>query len=244
MIGRGFGSIPHVVKNLLILNGIMFALLYFFEMNGSNLNSILGLYYWGSDLFEPYQIISHMFMHGNLMHIFFNMFALWMFGTALEQVWGGKRFLIFYIITGLGAALLHSLVIHFQVIGIENSLTPEQIEFVKATISNTETRDMGATAAMQDLYDYLVRPTVGASGAIYGILLGFAMLFPNTKLMLLFFPVPIKAKYFVLMLTALELFLGISQFRGDNIAHFAHLGGALFGFILIKIWQKSRNRFY
>lgn len=178
--------------------------------------------------FEPYQLITHMFMHGNLGHIFSNMFAVFMFGVVLERVWGGQRFLFFYFSTGLGAVLLHAAVqiyLVYSATGSVDPILPRLMEHpeVAATYFST---------------------TVGASGAVFGILVAFGMLFPNTELMMLFLPIPIKAKYFVSLYVVWELYRGISMSHGDNIAHFAHLGGALFGFIMVKIWNQHHSDFY
>ena len=236
---------PDVVKNLLILNGLAFVALIVLDMQGVSLNRVAGLYYWQSPQFQPYQLVTHMFMHGGLMHIFFNMFALWMFGSPLEQVWGPKRFLTYYLATGLGAAALHLLVLHFQYVGITAGMDPEAIRQVLREGTQIITQGKNyIDPQMAELNRLLNVPTVGASGAVYGILLGFGMLFPNTRLMMLFFPVPIKAKYFVVGYALLELYMGFANNPGDNVAHFAHLGGMLFGFILIKLWQKQRNDFY
>ncbi len=236
---------PDVVKNLLILNGLAFVALIVLDMQGVSLNRVAGLYYWQSPQFQPYQLVTHMFMHGGLMHIFFNMFALWMFGSPLEQVWGPKRFLTYYLATGLGAAALHLLVLHFQYVGVTAGMDPAAVREVLR--EGTQIISQGKNyidPQMAELNRLLNVPTVGASGAVYGILLGFGMLFPNTRLMMLFFPVPIKAKYFVVGYALLELYMGFANNPGDNVAHFAHLGGMLFGFILIKLWQKQRNDFY
>jgi membrane associated rhomboid family serine protease len=202
-----------------------------------NLVRELGLFYFDSPYFAPYQLITHMFMHGGLMHIGFNMFALVMFGSNLERMWGGKRFLIFYLVTGFGAAALHMGVNMIQVYNAVGSLTPGTIQGLTEGYQFT-----GPNASI--LNGAYLTPTVGASGAIYGLLMAFAVLFPNTELFLIFIPVPIKAKYFVPGLIIIEVFLGVSQFSGDNIAHFAHLGGMLFGYILLKMWGKNRNEFY
>lgn len=240
----GLANIPGVVKNLLIINILMFVITL---IMGDGLVRILGLYYIESPMFKPYQIVSHMFMHGSFFHLFFNMFALWMFGSALEQVWGPKRFLIYYIVTGLGAAVLHHLVIWIEIQSILNSMTGmEANEAMKIVTSEdpNKFRTLLPLDILKELYALVNTPVVGASGAVFGLLLGFGMLFPNTQLMLLFFPFPIKAKYFVILYGAIELFMGVTRIPGDNIAHFAHLGGMLFGFILIKIWQKDRRNFY
>ncbi len=244
MIGR-LGGIPLVVKNLLIINALM--LLADFVLAGSfgiRLTHILGLYYFESDYFQPYQFITHMFMHGGMAHLFFNMFALWMFGRVLESVWGGKRFFIYYFFTGIGAAVLHTVVNFIEVQSIMGGLTAEQIATVReegAEIWASQRNFMHQ--GMADLNRAMNIPTVGASGAVFGVLLAFGMLFPNTRLMLLFPPIPIKAKYFVIAYGAIELYLGLTR-PGSNIAHFAHLGGMLFGFILIKYWNRNTRKFF
>lgn len=237
------GGTPPVVKNLIIINVLMFLALWGFQAAFNiDLNRVLGLYYFKSPYFEPYQIVTHMFMHGSLMHIFFNMFALWMFGKVLEQVWGGKKFLIYYFVTGLGAVFLHMLVNHFALVSAmkEVQLTLGVDTFDEQTIRRLI---QSSNPLAQQVGIGLYVPTVGASGAVFGVLLAFGMLFPNTRLMLLFPPIPIKAKYFVIGYGALELYLGLTQ-PGSNIAHFAHLGGMLFGFLLIKFWNYDRNSFY
>jgi membrane associated rhomboid family serine protease len=237
-------TIPPVVKNLIIINALMLFATYILEMKGINLSRILGLYYVQSPDFRPYQLVTHMFMHGGLMHLVFNMFALWMFGRVLESVWGPKRFFIYYFVTGLGAATLHSFVNYMEFQYIAGKMSPENVQMVLSQgteIFNQGKNFIDPMAAKLNLI--LNVPTVGASGAVFGILLGFGMLFPNTELMLLFPPIPIKAKYFVAGYGAIELFSGIAN-PGDNIAHFAHLGGMLFGFILIKYWNKQTTNFY
>ena len=261
-LGRGFSGIPVVVKNLIIIN----ALVFIANMAlGNKLTEWLALYFFNNPNFKPFQFITHMFMHGGWMHIFFNMFALWMFGSMLEQVWGSKRFLTFYIICGLGAAGLHTLVNWIEIRPLIDQLSAVNFDFVyiKQALSLTPINDhlteinnlldQGArsasnwntslTATMEKFFLKNAIPVVGASGAIFGVLIGFGMIFPNTKLMLIFFPVPIAAKYFIPVLMVLELFLGIGQFSWDNIAHFAHLGGALFGFILMKYWGLDKQRY-
>jgi membrane associated rhomboid family serine protease len=241
-----YGLIPPVVKNLLIINVILFIATYLFHLKGIDLSNILGLFYFESDYFRPWQILTHMFMHGSLMHIFFNMFAVWMFGSKLEMVWGPKRFLAYYLITGLGAMLMYSAVNYFQVQAAMSQLTQEQIDQVMleggAILHRGENYSQ---EAMGQLNLLLHVPVVGASGALFGILGGFAMLFPNTELMLIFFPVPIKAKYFVAIYGAVEIWLGIQNSPGDNVAHFAHVGGLVVGVILVKIWNKTnRSSFF
>ena len=203
-----FGNLTPAVKNLIIINAIMLVATYFV---GDAMYQKLALFAYGSPFFKPWQIITHMFMHGGFWHFFFNMYTLAMFGTVLENLWGSKKFLIFYFVTGIGGALCHDLVLGLQIAS-------------------------GATAL-------LGVPTVGASGAIYGVLLGFAMLYPQAELRLLFFPfVPLKAKWLAVIFAVLELLMGFSA-NGDGIAHFAHLGGMLFAWLLIKYWKKS-NKLY
>lgn len=244
-----FNNIPPVVKRLIILNLLVFVFTDFIKSDGS-LIPILGLFYFESPVFFPSQLISHMFTHGGMGHIFFNMFALFMFGSPLEKVWGGQRFLIFYLITGFGAVFLHQFVDYLQVQQAVASLTAPMQEMIsnygmEYFIDNFRGEiPLSSQAGIQTIQVVMTTPVVGASGAVFGVLAGFAMLFPNTELMLLFLPMPIKAKYFVPIYAAIELFLGVSRIGGDNIAHFAHLGGALFGFILVKIWNKDRTNFY
>ncbi len=219
-----FNYLPPAVKNLLILNGLVFLATLAFP----DLIYTLGMYYPFSPNFQPYQIVTHVFTHGSLGHIFFNMFALWMFGSVLENVWGPKRFLIFYFVTALGAAALHIGVNAYQIYEIAGSINP-----------------VGLRLPEQDINKILgyMGPTVGASGAVYGILIAFGMLFPNT-LLYIYFLLPIKAKYLVIILIAIELYLGFINNPSDNVAHFAHLGGALFGFLMIKYWGRNKRRFY
>ena len=236
-------SIPPVVKNLIIINAFMLFATYVLEMKGIDLTRILGLHYVQSPEFRPYQLVTHMFMHGGLMHLVLNMFALWMFGRILESVWGPKRFFIFYFVTGLGAALFYSLVNYIEFQYIAAKMNPELVQTVIANGAEILNHGQNYTDLAGKLNLILNVPTVGASGAVFGILLGFGMLFPNTELMLLFPPIPMKAKYFVIGYGAIELFSGIAN-SGDNIAHFAHLGGMLFGFIMIKFWNKNTRNFY
>ena len=185
------------------------------------------------------------------MHLLFNMYAFVIFGTALERVWQAKRFLIFYLVCAIGAALLYQGFLHFEASQLAKQLfelgfTQDVIDNAMRTGSiqgNVEINAM-ATELFTKMYQLYNTPVIGASGAVFGVLLGFGMLFPNTELMLMFIPVPIKAKYFVIGYGAIELFQGIQNNPGDNVAHVAHLGGMLFGYILIKYWQRSSNNFY
>ncbi|HCS19526.1 MAG TPA: DUF1751 domain-containing protein [Bacteroidetes bacterium] len=236
--------LPPVVKNLLIINGLFFLGSYIVsERLGMDVFNLLGLHYWTSEGFQPYQIVTHMFMHGSLMHIISNMFALWMFGSVLENVWGGKRFLIYYLVTGLGAAIIHNLTKGIDIYNLSQMLDPD-------TVAQVKMYGYDAMLTEEDIYWSPIKralnfaingPTVGASGAVFGILLAFGMLFPNT-LIYLYFAIPIKAKYFVIAYGAFELFQGLRNHPEDNIAHFAHLGGMLFGYLLIKYWNKNNRK--
>lgn len=240
----GFNAIPPVVKNLIIINIIMLLATYILSMRGIDLTSILGLRYFQSPEFRPYQLVTHMFMHGGFTHLLFNMFALWMFGRVLEGVWGPKRFFIYYFVTGLGAALLHTFVNFLEFQSVASKMTPEAVEMVMTQGTEIFNQGKNFSDPIAGKLNLLLNiPTVGASGAVFGILLGFGMLFPNTQLMLLFPPIPIKAKYFVMGYGAIELYLGLTQ-SGSNIAHFAHLGGMLFGFFMIRYWNKNTKHFY
>lgn len=272
MFGGGFtrfGSTTPVVKNLIIINVLAFLLTYLTTRYQGFLISNFALFYFESPFFRVHQFVTHMFMHGGIAHIFFNMFALWMFGKVLESVWGSKRFLFYYMVTGIGAAAFYTLVNYFSYSSIEaaiqafqNTPSPDVFETIlnkyfsgpnaqESTLIGSWVSDINnpmyvknASAILVDKYFGLINiPTLGASGAVFGILLAFGMLFPNTELMLLFPPIPIKAKWFVLGYGAIELYLGMTQ-RDSNIAHFAHLGGMLFGFILIKYWNSRRTNFY
>ncbi len=223
-----FEVMPPVIKNLIIINVLMFVATLVFESQGIPFTGYLGLFPFESNLFEPYQTVTHMFMHGGFGHIFFNMFALWMFGAPLENVWGPKRFLTFYLVTGLGAALLHQGVLAFEIYQLKQVVMEGGSQ---------------AMMALEEAKQKLGTPTVGASGAVFGILMAFGVLFANSTIYL-YFLFPVKAKYFVTFLIILELYRGFESNPSDNVAHFAHLGGALFGFILLKFWQKDRNRFY
>jgi len=274
-----FNILPPVVKNLLIINGLFFmATIVLGEQFNIDLTEILGLHFPMSDQFRPYQLITYMFMHGGFAHIFFNMFALWMFGNTLENYWGPKRFLTYYLITGIGAAICHYAVLYFQMeptlrvidyylsnpslnefqafINSEhfkitdhatlNHATEILNSYNQALYANNTNEALRISVEYMQTYkaDFVNAPVIiGASGSVFGILLAFGMLFPNTMLYI-YFAIPIKAKWFVLFYGLAELFSGIANSSGDNVAHFAHLGGMLFGFILIKYWQKNTTNFY
>lgn len=224
-------AFPPVVKNLLIVNVLMFVAQMTFQNSETiHLENLLALHDVRSVYFKPHQLVTHLFLHGGVSHIFFNMFALWMFGQLLESRWGAKRFLIFYMATGLGAALLHLAVLYFELTPVwelfQTMPPAQQAEYVN------------------DPYFKLNIPTLGASGAVFGCLAAFGYLFPN-EVIYVYFLLPLKAKWFVLIYAGIELWLGINNSAGDNVAHFAHLGGALTGLILVLFWNKTdRRRFY
>ena len=212
----GFRVLPTIVKNLLIINILMYLATITLTRFNVDLTDLFGLHFFMARDFHIYQLITYMFMHGNFGHLFFNMFALWMFGNTLENIWGSQRFLLFYMVCGIGAGLCQELV--------------QFIQFEMIT-------DWQGISTMNDSYRIALNGwnTVGASGAIYGLLLAFGMLFPNSMIYL-YFLIPIKAKWFVIGYAVLELISGRSG--GGNVAHFAHLGGMLFGLILILYWKK------
>ena len=213
---------PPVVKNLIMINVLMYLIT---AITGNFMYENFALFYFKSPFFKPYQLVTHMFMHGGFTHILFNMYTLYIFGCVLERVWGSQKFLFYYFVTGIGAALLHMGVMYLQLRGY---------------IADLNAGDMFAQSSIQSI---LVTPTVGASGAIYGLLLAYGMLFPDNIMQLIFPPVALKAKWFVIIFGALELLLGLSG-RGGNVAHFAHLGGMIFGFFLILYWKKNNRMYY
>ena len=218
-------NLPTVTKNLLIINVLCFFGMLVAKRYGIDVENLLGLHFFLASDFNLSQLISYMFMHANFQHIFFNMFAVWMFGRVLEQVWGPKRFLTYYLICGIGAGLIQELV--------------QYLEYA-FTLSNYDSVNLGIAGGIIPMEEYLnMMTTVGASGAVYGILLAFGMLFPNSQVFIFPLPFPIKAKYFVIGYAVLELFLGLGG--GDEVAHFAHLGGMLFGLILIIYWRKKNG---
>lgn len=240
----GFSMLPMVVKNLLIINGLFF-LATFALGNAFHIDLVkyLGLHYPGSHDFEVWQIVSYMFMHGGIWHIVFNMFALWMFGNVLENVWGPKRFLNFYLITGIGAALTNIFVTYLRISALTPHLSPEQIkEVYDHSYQILQSGKQYVDPVMNKLSMLINTPTIGASGAVFGILLAFGMMFPNS-LIYVYFAIPVKAKYFVIIYGAIELYSGFANNAGDNVAHFAHLGGMVFGFFMIMYWKKKGRLF-
>ncbi len=242
MNGRGnnlFGFLPPVTKNLIIIN-VLFWFATFF-MSNIDLKGMLGLHYPRSEDFRLFQLISYMFMHADFMHLFFNMFAVFMFGRILESEWGSKRFFTYYMITGIGAGLIQILVAFIRIRGLEAQIMdPESVALVYREGLDLMKRDLRFTAPLlHQLNVMLNTTTIGASGSVFGVLLAFGMMFPNMPLFIIPFPFPIKAKYLVIIYGCIELFAGIANFSFDNVAHFAHLGGMLFGLIMVLYWRKK-----
>ncbi len=239
--GSIFSNIPPVTKNLLIINFIVFLAMFVLPSRiGTSLETLGGLHYWGASDFNPVQLLTYMFMHstGGFAHIFFNMFTLWMFGMTLDRTMGSARFLFYYVACGIGAALVQEIV---WMLTWESTLVPL---FANAThLDFPEAREVLNSPAMHDqVKQYLnMFVTIGASGAIYGILLAFGMIYPNVPLYLFFVPIPIKAKWMVTGMIVIELLIGLSEAAGrsDGVAHFAHLGGMIFGFFMIWYWKKN-----
>ena len=239
-----FSHLPEVVKNLLIINGLFFLATITLDGMGFDMYHLFGLHQFQSDDFMPHQLVTHIFMHGNLTHLIFNMFALWMFGKVLENVWGGKRFLIYYMITGLGAAIIHLGVSQYEIMSLQAQISTTDLSRLLDDGKYILANNQNYTNPIMGKLNLLIHtPTVGASGAVFGVLLAFGMLFPNA-LLYIYLAIPIKAKYFVILYGILELYAGISNNPADNVAHFAHLGGMIFGFLLIKYWKKNSNTFY
>lgn len=255
-------NIPQVTKNLLLLNILMFVLDIFFSSRGLNLGQMFGAHYFGTPLFEPYQIVSHFFMHGGLMHIFFNMYALVMFGSFLERLWGPKRYFILYVASALGAFLLYNGVGFFQILEYKEIINNDSLiaginGIIRDNPLNEQTlieiegfmirQGVDSQIVADAISEYVIKsyiPMVGASGAIFGIMAAFAILFPNTELMLLFPPIPLKAKWLIGGYFLIELYASFQETQGDNVAHLAHVGGAIVGGVLVLIWRKNRHHFY
>ncbi len=241
MLQNLFRNMQPVVKNLLIINALFFLATIIFEGKGISLTKELGLYYIGSSDFKPFQLATHFFMHAGFRHILFNMFALVIFGNMLERIWGGKKFLLFYFFTAFGAAFLHQFILGLELYNSTGTFFPDlddhftgHGDFIRYSTSH---------AAFLKSWINMHIPTVGASGAIYGLLAGAAVYFPNTKLYL-YFAIPVKIKWLALGLVLFDIVSVIQDRPGDSVAHFAHIGGMLFGFVLVKIWQKDNTNFY
>lgn len=270
----GFNVLPPVIKNLIIINGLVLLAQYTLGawVSEQTINDLFALHNVQSDLFKPHQLVTHMFMHGDFFHFLFNMFALWMFGNMLENFWGSKRFLTFYVLCGLGAAAIHLGWLSFEMQPMLNDaaafeLSPSPGKYIaffekykvgrgmdvdqviglvnqwQADVTNPLLINESIAYVNKGAQALLSTPTVGASGAVFGCLAAFGYLFPNTLIYIYFF-FPIKAKWFVILYAAAELWMGIRN-SGGSVAHFAHLGGALIGFLLVWYWNKrNRNTFY
>lgn len=231
---------PTVTKNLIIINVLCFFGAIVAEKYGINLNDVLGLHYFESEKFRLYQLFTYMFMHSGFEHIFFNMFAVWMFGRILETVWGPQRFLLYYVLCGMGAGLVQEVTQYFEFIPYMADMAQLSAYAPETVVPiNGVTHTAGQWLAM---YERVISvPTVGASGAVYAILMAFGMLFPNQEIFIFPLPMPIKAKWLIIGYFVIELGMGIMS--NDGVAHFAHLGGMIFGFLLILYWRKRGNRY-
>lgn len=248
-----FRNIPPVTKNLLLLNIMFFVVSIVLAQNGNDISRLLGAHYFNSFLFQPFQIVTHMFMHSitDFFHILFNMILLIMFGGHLERIWGSKRYFFFYIACGLGAIVLYNSIGMYQIFELKKALVADGYDLRilnnQLIAENFDSIQIHSAASQELLQNYVnlsFSTLVGASGAIFGLLAGFAMLFPNTELMLLFPPIPIKAKYLIGGYLAFEVYNSIYR-SGDQIAHLAHVGGAIVGIVIILFWRKrDRTNFY
>ena len=231
-----FAGLPVVTKNIIIINVIMYLATLAFETVNIDLVKLFGLHYYLADDFKPHQFITYIFMHGGVSHILFNMLGVYIFGQVLEQVWGPKRYLIFYILTGLGAALAQYIIMHFEI--------TEVLDIFNQHINSRNLDTSQRAEFINQKYEYLNKHVIiGASGSLFGLLGGFGMLFPNRELYLYFF-IPIKAKWLVILYGGFEIFSGLQNNPTDNVAHFAHIGGLLVGIALVLFWRKDRNHFY
>jgi membrane associated rhomboid family serine protease len=237
------GRVSEIVKHLIIINVIFFIASIVF---GELMYDLFAMHYPNNSDFILWQPVTHMFMHGDITHILFNMFGLWMFGTPLEQMWGKQKFIFFYLSAGFGAVLIQTIVYHYDVMSvtqilIDNGLTNSDVDtFYKTGRLNTSIiQSVGEDRLYSGIQSFKA-VMVGASGALYGILVAFAMLFPNVQLMLLFPPIPIKAKFFVPLLILFDLFFGFTSYSVGPIAHFAHIGGAITGFLMMWYWKKNQ----
>lgn len=234
--GGFMSNVPTAVKHILIINVLIMLMVW---MDQTMMFEKFALFFPLSPYFEWWQPFTYMFLHADLFHLFFNMYALYIFGSVLERYWGTRKFVIFYLVTGLGAGLVHMGVqwYEYQEVMKQAGYTLSDIEHYFPQIKSTGV----GPVVLKDVWQVLSTPTLGASGAIYGILMGFAMMFPNTVLTLIFPPVSLKAKWFVLIFAGLEMFIGVTGTQ-DGVAHFAHLGGLLFAFILIVYWRHKARR--
>ena len=235
-------KITDAIKHLIIINVIMYFAPQFLNLD---LTNIFALHYPKNEHFGFWQYVTHMFMHGGSMHLIFNMYALWAFGTPLEQMWGKNKFLFFYFSAGIGAGIIYTLVNYYQFNGIYEQLismgtSPSDIQNILTSGQYNDNIISLSNKTMSEFYSLYHTPAVGASGAVYGILVAFGLAFPNAKLALIFFPVPVAAKYFIPLMIFGDLFFGVTKYSIGNIAHFAHIGGAVIGFIIAWYWKKNQ----
>ena len=238
-------KLTDAIKHLIIINAIMFVAPLLLKMDLTNL---FALHLPQNKHFGVWQYVTHMFMHANEWHILFNMYGLWAFGTPLEQMWGRNKFLFFYFSAGIGAGLIYTLVNYYQFNGIYDQLinmgvSGSEIQQILDTGQYNEVVISLSNKTMSEFYALYHTPAVGASGAIYGVLVAFGLAFPNAKLAMIFFPVPIAAKYFIPGIILIDLFFGLTSYSIGNIAHFAHIGGAIIGFIIAWSWKKNQFKY-
>jgi len=245
-----FNNIQPVTKNLLILNILMFILTLVLSNMGIDLRSMLSMHSFFSPLFEPYQIVTHFFMHADPLHILFNMFALVMFGSFLEHLWGPKRFFLLYVASALGGLALYAGINAYEVIQLRHELKAMRIDFreidelIRQHLWYPDEALHQIPQVIKNYHDKVAGNLLGASGAVFGVTAAFAILFPNTELQLLFPPIPIKAKFLIGGYFVLELFLSFQNLEGDNVAHLAHVGGAVVGAIMVLYWRRKGRNFY
>ncbi|TDQ23804.1 rhomboid family intramembrane serine protease [Tenacibaculum caenipelagi] len=238
--------LTQVIKHLIIINVIMF---FAPQLLNMDLTNLLALHFPKNEHFGVWQYITHIFMHGGTMHLLFNMYALWAFGTPLEQMWGRNKFLFFYFSAGIGAGLIYTFANYYQFNGIYEQLitmgvSPIEIQNILDSGQYNDSLITLSNKTMSEFYSLYHTPAVGASGAIYGILVAFGLTYPNAKLALIFFPVPVAAKYFIPLIILSDLFFGMTKYSIGNIAHFAHVGGAIIGFIIAWYWRKNQFKFH
>lgn len=248
-----FSNIPPVTKNLLIINVLFYIATLVLKGKGIHLENLLGAHYINSPLFEPYQIVTYFFLHSvsDFFHILFNMLMLVMFGSHLERIWGPKRYFIFYVSSAVGAFALYNTIGVYQIEGLKESLlnagyniTDLNRNIVNNTFEHIKLNSINDNALISNYINKVCTPMIGASGALFGIMAAFGYLFPNTELMLLFPPIPIKAKYLISLYFIFEIYSSLNNNPNDNVAHLAHVGGGIVGIIIVYFWNKNRNTFY
>ena len=237
--------LTQAIKHLIIINVILF---FAPQLLNMDLTNLFALHYPKNEHFGVWQYITHMFMHGGPAHLLFNMYGLWAFGTPLEQMWGRNKFLFFYFSAGIGAGLIYTFANYYQFNGIYEQLigmgvSPAEIQNILSSGQYNDSLITLSNKTMSEFYSLYHTPAVGASGAIYGVLVAFGLTYPDAKLALIFFPVPIAAKYFIPLIILSDLFFGMTSYSIGNIAHFAHIGGAIIGFIIAWYWKKNQFKF-